>query len=208
MSHGQGPSPLSATRPGDEVKLSLEEPLIHEKDSLTNPSPTNPSVGGTTTLDAGKISEGETEGYGTTRGRAPSRIGIGERKGIAAAKQEGKNVVAASKRGEVITYYDGKSHKYADHEAKRREWEETAHIYQAKEKTKDRAWEEGDDFQLVPQEPHTQPKDPYQMPEPVVDPYASASKSDGTYMSVYEGQEYKPATYEVSEYTSVYDRKV
>ncbi len=104
-----------------------------------------------------------------------------------------------------MTYYDARSNAYAESEARKREFDETVHIRKVEGDLKIRAWENGDDFSLMHQEPHTQPKDPYKPPEPVVDPYASASKTDGTYMSVYEGHEYEPADYDVSEYKSVYD---
>ncbi len=220
MSYGQAPSSISATRLGDEIQPNLQEQLLQtDADSFPNPPPTNPSYKdwnlgmGITTDDRrhlhdGKTPEIKTEGYGTTwNGRAPSRVALAEKRGKAAAKQEGKTVAVSSKRGEVMTYYDARSHKYAESEARKREWEETAHIRQVEDELRVRAWEGGDDFQLMHQEPHTQPKDPYKMPEPVVDPYASASKTDGTYMSEYDGNEYKPASYDVSEYTSVYDRK-
>ncbi len=221
MSHGQAPPPMSATvGSGDKTQRNLQEPLLQtDKDSFLNPPPTNPLANnknlgmGITTDDKrhlhdGKVLEKETEGYGTTwNGRAPSRVALAEKRGKAAAKQEGKNIEVSSKRGEVMTYYDDRSHKYAESEAKKREWEETAHIRKVEEELRVRAWEGGDDFQLMHQEPHTQPKDPYKMPEPVVDPYASVSKTDGTYMSIYDGNEYKPASYDVSEYASVYDRK-
>ncbi len=195
-----------------------EDPLLQtDKDSFWNPPPTNPSTNGN--LGEGITTEGddkrhlydrkpqERKTYGTTWSqRAPSRVAIGERKGKVAAKQEGEDIAASSKRGAVMTYYDASSNEYAESEARRREWEETVNIRKVEADLKIRAWERGDDFSLMHQEPHTQPKDPCKPPEPVLDPYAPVSKSDGNYLSVYESSEYKPADYDVSEYTSVYDK--
>ncbi len=220
MQYGQTPSSPSGTGALGGIQGNAHEPLPHtEEDSFLNPPPpTNPSTKGgnlgeaviTEVDDKGYLYDGKTlerETCETTWSqRGPSRVAIGEKKGKVAAKLEGEKIAVSSKRGAIMTYYDTASNKYAESEARRREWEETINIRKVEADLKIRAWEKGDDFSLMHQEPHTQPKDPHKPPEPVVGPYAPVSKSDGTYMSVYEDHEYKPADYDVSEYTSVYGK--